>query len=89
MNVLGHCTEHGDYRDGCAYCLSAHASLLGASGSYRVNPETDALRQQLAGAVAAADALLAAYDQSGLTDLRWFVPYVEALREAVHPTGGQ
>lgn len=43
---------------------------------------------QLREAVEAADALLAAYDQSGLTDLRWFVPHMEALRAAIHP-GGQ
>jgi hypothetical protein len=33
----------------------------------------------------ATDALLKAYDQSGLVDLRWFVPYMEALRTARTP----
>lgn len=41
-----------------------------------------ALVSDYQGAVEAADALLAAYDQS------WLVPHMEALRAAIHP-GGQ
>lgn len=31
---------------------------------------------------ATVDEMLHAYDQSGLTDLGWFAPYVEAVRDA-------
>jgi ribosomal 50S subunit-associated protein YjgA (DUF615 family) len=43
--------------------------------AYAAEVEVERLRE-------ARDRLLDAYDQSGLTDLGWFVPYVEALRDA-------